>query len=447
MAFVETVPSDKGDLIWANVNSKDMLPVFIQAFADSVLLIQQSLEAYWLIQKAEMYLTDALRVASTGITALNLVKEIAVSVAEVVQNAADMSFHALMLPLKSGGLSDFTERFRYHLYDASDTNRPMDEGSAVLLPLVFLTSGPDMTRTAEAFDNIDNLFGKFKKDGGVYLKSFQGKYGDPEYQSSVKGFWKHYYNKRIVGSRKKVIENGWYKQSLLGGLPENGLKWLNTTLASWAKIAEGAPDSSSLIEQTQGMYDTIFETIKEISIIIDGYTRLFLDQQITLLKFPAIHGEPINAGNSQYTFNKELFDMLADPDIDLSGKKPAYEILAEYLLTLPDLLQTTADNLEKDSSYGTSLEVSEASQLELFGKIKVSNPFNKENVQTNAANFLREDYFVGGFVMVFKGPSIEVVTAQVKTFLSIFGLSLEGSEKEGANLVVTPIEVPALPTL
>ena len=425
MAFVQKIDTSKGKLIWANVNVKDMLPTSIQALADSVFLIQQSLEAYWLVQKAEMYLTDAERVTKTSIVALNLVKEISNSVVGIIAQALDLSFFTLPLKPETGGLNGMLGRLRYHMFDATDPNRPTDDGNAVLIPMMFLVSYADMTRAKEAFENIENLFCKFKKQGGAFLKEFSE---DPT-KEKPNGFWEHYYRRQIIGTRKRVNESGWYKNSMLDFLPERAVKYLQNALDSWTQAANGTPDSSSLIKKTEAMYNTIFEAIKEITLIIDAYTRLFLDSQISILKLPPVHGEAINAGNTAYKFNKDMFDMLKKPNVSYSGKKPAVEVLSEYLYEVPTAMKDGVKEVESSFDYDFSYDLSEKEQINLFGSDKtVSNPFNKENIRQNAANFLALDYMVGGIVFMFKGPSVKLVTEQVRAFLSIFGQSLPEEE-------------------
>lgn len=425
MAFVQKIDTSKGKLIWANVNVKDMLPTSIQALADSVFLIQQSLEAYWLVQKAEMYLTDAERVAKTSIVALNLVKEISNSVVGIIAQALDLSFFTLPLKPETGGLNGMLNRVRFHLFDASDPNRPTDDGNAVLIPMMFVVSYADITRAQEAFGNIENLFCKFKKQGGEFLKEF----GEDPTKEKPNGFWQHYYRRQIIGTRKRVNETGWYKNSMLDLLPERAVLYLQNALDSWTQAANGTPDSSSLIKKTEAIYNTIFEAIKEIALIIDGYTRLFLDSQISILKFPPVHGEALTAGNTAYKFNKDMFDMLKRPNISYSGKKPAVEVLSEYLYEVPNAMKEGVKEVESSFEYDFSYDLSEKEQISLFGSDKtVPNPFNKENIRENAANFLALDYMVGGIVFMFKGPSIKLVTEQVKAFLSIFGQSLPEEE-------------------
>lgn len=426
--FTQKVESPKGEVILANVNTKDFLPAFLQAFADSALLIQETLETFWLVQKAEMYLTDAKRVISTGLTALGLVKAILDSVVGFVFELTDTSFYTLFLTPETGGMSNFVSRFKYHLFDAQDPDRPYDEGSAVLLPLFFLVSYADIERAKEAFSNLKNLFGNFKDEGKGFIKEFTEAFGalrGMEDTAEPAGFWDHYYTKRIVGSRKKQIDFGsWNKVSLMDMMPEEAILMLQDLLDSWSKVSDGTPYSSSLVKRTEAIYAAIFASIKEVVRIIDGYTRLFLDNQLTLIKAPPIEGEVIKAGNSIYKYNKELFDLFNSPDFDYSGVKPAVQVLSEFVTSLPDFLRQAAFEVEQDPLMDLSLDMSEQAQEELFGKTGVKNPFSKESIQPNFTNFLRNDSFVGGMVIVFKSGSLSTAVDQAKAFLSLFGVSL-----------------------
>jgi len=426
--FMQKLESTRGTVILANVNTKDFLPAFLQAFADSALLIQETLETFWLVQKAEMYLTDAKRVISTGLTALGLVKAILDSVVGFVGEMADTSFYTLFLTPETGGLSDFVNRFKFNLFNASDPDRPYDEGNAVLLPIFFLVSYADISRAKEGFKNLENLFGKFKDEGTGFVKEFTEAFGSlrgMEDTVEPSGFWNHYYTKRTVGSHKKQIDmGGWNKISLMDMLPEEAILMFEALLESWSKASEGVPDSSSLIKRTEAIYEAIFASIKEVVRIIEGYTRLFLDNQLTLIQAPPIHGEVLKAGNTVYKFNEEMFKLLSQPDFDYSGKKPAVQVLSEFVSELPSFIQESAFEIEQDPLIDVSLDMSEETQEDLFGKTGIKNPFSKDSVQPNFTNFLRNDYYVGGMVCVFKSGSLKAVVDQAKAFLSLFGVSL-----------------------
>ena len=426
--FVEKVESDKGQLIWANVNSKDFLPAFIQAFADSALLIQETLQLFWLVQKGEMYLTDAKRVVQTSLAGFGLVTEIMKSVIGIITEISDTSFYTLFISPQSGGFSTFIDTFKYHLFDATDPDRPYDEGNAVLLPVVYLISMADMAVADQAFDNLENLFNKAGNEGKAFMKELTENSGElkgMEDTADPNGFWKHYYTKRIIGSRKKLIDyEGWNKMSIMDLLPSDAVAMLQALSDSWTQVADGVPDSSSLIAKTEAMYDSIFASIKEVVRIIDAYTRLFLDNQITLLQLPAIEGEALKAGNSIYELNKDLFDMLNPPNFDYSGKKPAVQVLSEFMAGLPSLLKEHAYKVEQDPLDSVTLGMSEAEQEDLYGEVQVENPFHKSDIHPNFTNFLRNDYYVGGMVCMFKSGSLKLVEEQAASFLRLFGVSL-----------------------
>jgi hypothetical protein len=286
------------------------------------------------------------------------------------------------------------------------------------MPVMFIKSDPDMLVAKQAMDDISRLWNNSREEGKAFLKEFSS---DEEKRNE---FWKHYYKKRIIGSRVKVSEDGWTKNSLADMLPQKAINWMQSMLDSWGESSAGAPDTSSLIKTTEAMYESIIGMIKDVVKIIDAYTRLFLDQQLTLLVLPPISGEALNLGSITYKYNEDLFQMLAAPDFDYSGKKSAVELLSEYLITLPDILQTAAKDIETDPAIKTGIGYPASKQVELFGEITVANPFNKENIETNVVNFLRPDYFVGGWVFVFKGPSIDLVYAQARAFFSIFGINI-----------------------
>lgn len=427
--FIQKIDSDKGQVVWANVNSKDFLPSFIQAFADSALLIQETLEMFWLTQKAEMVFTDAKRVISTGIAGFGLVAEIMNSIVQIITEVADMSFYTLFVSPETGGFSTFIDSFKYHLFDATDPDRPYDEGNAVLLPVVYLVSFPDLAAADEAFENIENLFNSTKKEANAFVTEFKDAneaFTGMEDTTEPSGFWKHYYTKRVIGSRKKMIDaEGWNKMSVIDLLPKQAINILQSLSDSWSVIGgAGIPDSSDLIKRTEAMYDNIFASIQQVVTIIDSYTRLFLDNQITLLQLPPIEGEAIKAGNSAYVLNADLFKLLSPANFDYSGKKAATSVLSEFMSELPSLLKEHAFEIEQDPLEDVSLGMAESIQEDLFGDVEVDNPFNKSSIQPNFTNFLRNDYFVGGMVCIFKGPSLKLVEEQASSFLRLFGVSL-----------------------
>jgi len=421
--FAKKIKGEEGDIDWVVLNTKDLLPTEIQTMLDSLTQIRGSLDAFWLIQKAEMILTNAERIISAGVTALNLVKAIANSLIGVVTQAADLSFMQLMLEPERGGFHKLIDRFRYHLFDATDENRPTDDGNAALITVLMIVSFKDLKRAQESFENIRNIWGKFKTEGENLLKDIQKSVTGEETTDveDSQGFWKHYYRKRIVGSRARINEDGWYKQSLLDLLPKSAIHYFQDLLDSWGEVADGASDSSDLIVRTQAMYDMIFEMMDNIIIAVDAYSKLFTDNQITILKLPVIQGKPINAGNTAYKFNADLFDLNKPPNVDYSGRKTAVEQLGEYVLTLPEQLKEGAKDIEQG---GYNLGFSEAQQLELFGSVDVANPFNTSGTKQNYTNFLRQDYNVGALALVFKGPSTTLLEAQVNTFLGMFGIEI-----------------------
>lgn len=423
--FIRTISSDKGDVKWSVLNTKDLIPPEIASILTSVTQINNALETFWLVQKAEMYLADAEKVTTSAIAALSLVKAIYQSLLGFVESLADTGFHELILPPEKGGLDGYLTRLRIHLNDATDYNRPIDDGNAFYATVMLLVSYKNMDRANEAFDNIKNIWGKFKTEGEKLSKdlyaTITGNKLAEHSAAEPNGYWRYYYRKRLASSRKRVNEDGWYKQSLLDIFPDQATDYFLNLMESWSKVADGVPASSDMIARTQAIYDQIFAILKEIAVILDAYSKLFTDNQITCLVLPPIHGEAILAGNTAYKFNKDIFDMLKSPNVNYSGKKTANEQLQEYLMTLPSLIKDGAKQIEKE---GTNINWGNNTQLETLGKITKDNPLGATTPKENFSNFLREDYQVGGVSIIFKGASTTLVQAQLNTFLGMFGLSL-----------------------
>ena len=419
--FTTSVDSSKGKVDWFVINTKDLLPTEIQALIDSATQIKTALETFWLVQKAEMLLANAEAVVTTGISALSLVKAIANSLVGVLANLADISFMELFLPPEKGGFNKFINRFKYHLFDSSDPNRPADDGNAYLLPIMMMVSFKDLTRAREAFANIEKLWGKFKTEGDDLVKalkkSIPGFAPEPD-ATEPEGFWKHYYQKRLVGSRETPKSSeSWHKQNILKLFPESEMRRLQGMLDSWGAAADGSSKQTDLVEKTGETVTFMLSIVDEVVIALDAYSKLFTDNQLTIVKLPGITGEAITS-SKDYSLNADIYKIMRPSSI--TGRKTATEILGEFSSTLPNLMKDASKNLEQG---GYNLGFANAEQLELLGAVQVDNPFNASGAKKNYTNFLREDYNVGGVVMVFKGPSLSLLTEQVNAFLGMWGIS------------------------
>jgi len=187
-------------------------------------------------------------------------------------------------------------------------------------------------------------------------------------------------------------------------------------LDSWQATADGASRYTDLIERTQTTMDFILRMVEEVSIALDAYSRLFTDTQVSVISLPGVSGEAVT-NNADYKLNADIYKIMRPSSY--SGKKTAVEVLSEYVTTLPQTLKDASKELEQKKY---NLGFSEQEQLYLNGEVRVENPFKATGDKNNYANFLREDYCVGGIAFLFKGPSLSLLETQVESFFSIFGL-------------------------
>jgi len=309
-----------------------------------------------LIDKIESGIVKILDVAK-------LMESIMRTMVDTIRQLFDMSGHTLAIDVTYGGLEGYIQRLNANLDDSSDPNRPWDEGSAVLLPILALvgvkglgTAKESIEQCNAAYEKLIALWNNAENSRSELLKEITGASNWEEMKDK---FWGHYNKKKLLGSHiAKLGEGEWKKKAIIADMFPTAVEEILNYLEGWMPEL----DEDTLLTQLKKTLNKIIRIVKKVRDSIVAWIELLTMGEIAFYVLPAISG---------------TYD-------DKTGAiTPAYKNLRKYLWDLPSIITKEAPE---------------------FGELTET------------------DYYLAGYNIVLKGPSIKAVQQQSEALLAMFGI-------------------------